>query len=455
MAAELQVNALYRVLGTPPVFMVLVWLLDSAIYAASPIEYFRVPTAMTWGVIAGGIGLYSLSSMLIIAVPPRPVRNADRITIDRVILFTGLIGLGGILFLTVDKVFLSGLDYSQGLTAIKYLRDEQVSQGIEINRSPLLYIGYVTFSAAYVATALFLLKAESVGRWAAIVGQVSVLSPVIYALLYGGRAPILLLCTLIAGTGLVRGMAGLPPLAHARGLRIKSLVLLAAFLAYVNFTWQDRREFSRFGDYENFLSVAEQAWDLQPSPWLDGAVRHGEIDPDLAMDSVSTLLYITHSVGALDKIVEHQQIFSPFLGAFQIGVISPFLRVFFPESDLLERMHLQLVDSDLFGWFVTAWGALYLDFGLWGAVAAVVLWGGLTGHAYRGFARNRDDGSALLLTFWLSSIMVSPWNSPIGMANSVLILAALVVALPFLNRPHGRANRLGMSELNTGQNLLY
>lgn len=429
-------TAFARAFGAPPILMILTWVAFVALHRYGPIDYFRQPTATTWGLIAAGIVLFSVSSLLSPALPLRRAPEVSQVTIDRVIILFGVTGLVGILALIVDKVFFSGLDYSQGLTAIRFTRDIQVAVGIEINRTILLYIGYLTFSTAYIATILYLLSAEHAGRWASVVGKTSIASPVAYALLYGGRAPILLLCVLILAASMVRAMSGRTFL--TRGVRLGVVALFAAFLAYVNATWQDRREYSRSSDYQSFLDVAAQSWQLQPAPWLDTAVRRGDIDADTAMNSVSILLYITHSAGALDKIVEHNQSFSPFFGVFQVGVLSPLLRVFFPKSDHLARMHQQLGDTELFGWFVSAWGALFLDFGLWGAIGSIAVWGLLAGRAYHSYAQHRDIRSGLLLTFWASSIIVSPLNSPIGMANSVLILGALLVALPLL-RGHSRS----------------
>ncbi len=422
----------FRVLGAPPLLMVLTWTLLLIGYLTGPIDYFREPTLTTFALIGGGVLAYALASMLAMGLPCRTLKSADAGQTDRVIIVTGLIGIAGIVCLAVDKILLSGLDYTQGLAAVRFLRDSQVAAGVDVQRSVLLYVGYVTFSAAIIATLLLVLRAERVGRPAAIIAQVAVVSPIVYALLYGGRSPILLLCALIAAAAMVRAMSGLPILARTHGLRFKVLFLFVAFFAYVNMTWQDRREFTQAENYDTFVTNAADGWKLKPAAWLDDAVRRGDVDPNTAMDAVSMTLYATHSVGSIDKIVESSATFSPFLGIFQVSVLSPILRVFFPQSDILGRMNQELVDADLFGWFVSAWGALYLDFGLGGAVVAVLAWGFFAGRAYGSYAANNDEVSALLLTFWLASIMISPLSSPIGMSNSFQILVTIIVTIPFL-----------------------
>ena len=57
---------------------------------------------------------------------------------------SAVLGLFGIALLTFDKLRLSGLDYSAGITAVRNARAAEVNAGnTALGRSPLLYVGFV------------------------------------------------------------------------------------------------------------------------------------------------------------------------------------------------------------------------------------------------------------------------------------------------------------------------
>jgi hypothetical protein len=417
-----------RVLAYPPLLLALVWIGTVFALLIVPFQFHEYPSATTWAIIASGVLLYWVSAIFGTALPSRAPTTIDVASVEWIIRWSGAIGLAGIVLLTVDKIFFSGLDYSQGITAVRYLRDEQVVEGIEITRSPLLYVGLLTFSFAYVATTLFLLYAESIRRVPALVGQVAVISPILYALIYGGRAPILLLFSLFVATSMLRKARGLPIIPKVYALRLKLVLFAIAFIAYTNITFESRRELAGRDDYELWLQHLDQTWQVSPRPWLDVLVRDGYISQETALNYISTLYYLLHGSVKLDIIVANREVFAPYWGTFQIGVISPILRVFFPDNTILDRMWADLKDTDLFGYFVTTWGALYLDFGLWGAIIAIIIWGAMSGYAYRNYLRTKDPAASIMLIFWLGSIMMTPVNSPIGMANSLFILVSFIAA---------------------------
>src|SRR5204862_2532401 len=116
-------------------------------------------------------------------------------SLNSVVTATSLIGIGGIGLIAFDRGVLSGISnsgYAELLRCAPGLVDF-----IEIRRTPLLYIGYLTFSFGFASLALFLLKGEEIRGWAAALAQFSIVSPVGYALLYSGRMPILFILVLI------------------------------------------------------------------------------------------------------------------------------------------------------------------------------------------------------------------------------------------------------------------
>lgn len=417
--------------------MVGVWIMLWFAFALGPVDYYRLPAVETWLIAWAGVSLFCVGVFAGRWMPFRRYDSSTRLelhNLDRTITVASWIGISGVLLMVIDKLFLSGLDYSHGLAAIRFQRAADIVAEIEVARTPLLYLGYLIFSFSYAAIGLFLLEAEQirgqVARWA----QLSVISPVGYALLYGGRAPILLLCFLVVGVGLVRAMWNRPFLAAHHRMRWKFLILCIGFLVYDNYTWEARREYSMIEDYPAYLSVADQGWSLAPKPWLHEAVNAEKVSSDSAMNFISTMMYITHGVVSLDKIREQWREFHPYVGIYQIGVLYGLVRVFFPNPNLADQMTTDLRNADIYGWFVTAWGAWYLDFGLPVSILCIFFWGLLCGVGYFHVRATCSPRSGLLLSFGLGSIFASPLNAPLGIANSALIFAACVATV-YLLRP--------------------
>ena len=143
--------------------------------------------------------------------------------------------------IALDRLVLSGVSnsgYSELLRCAPGLVDF-----IEIQRTPLLYIGYLTFSFGFASLALFLLKGEEIRGWAAIAAQISIVSPIGYALLYSGRMPILFTLVLIVSVMLVRISQGRPSLPRGHYLLLKTVVLVLLFGIYSSAIWSSRQKF--------------------------------------------------------------------------------------------------------------------------------------------------------------------------------------------------------------------
>lgn len=426
-------------LAEPVRLILIVWLLHAALFLFGPNEYTRSIAPATWLWTAAGLSMFILGHAIAARLPVQPpLLDVPAERVSRVILWTGLIGLTGILMLATDKILYSGLDYSKNMAALRFERDAQVYLGVDVNRSPLLYLAYPTFSLAYASLLLFILDAERIKGRYAVVGQLSILSPVLYAYLYGSRGNLLLLLYLLAGALAVRRLRGKYAIPRVHGVRWKLVAFVLAFLAYSNFTWQDRRAYSSADMYDRFGTLTS-SWGMRPRPWMDELVANEWISGETAMNISSSAHYYGHSFVSLDRIREYSEELRPFGGFFQIGILSPISRLVAPEWEHVDDMRQQLRSADLLGFYVTALGASYLDFGLIGAALVLSLWGMLCGWCYRMAAVSGSLGAQLFLCAVVCSILISPMNSPVGMSNSFLILAGLWIAVRSLRHRRRRA----------------
>jgi hypothetical protein len=555
-----------RSLSSPAILIVAVWCAALTAVAIGPIDYPLQPSAAVLVLVASGLtlfivghwaGVWSFRNRLR-QRPDLPAPSARILNIAAAT--TSLIGVAGIALIVFDRVMLSGVSnggYAELLRCAPVLIDF-----IEIRRTPLLYVGYLTFSFGFASLVLFLLKGEEIRGWPAILAQLSILSPVGYAVLYSGRMPILFVIILIVAAGLVRVGQGRSVLPRGHHLLVKLIAVLVLFGFYTNAIWASRLDFcvqmsgliqellvkgkeqqservrtlqakeaelkrkltsvsrpveqkqkpaadsrpdqpeqkpaatgkpaesagsvahdaeqdkeSRnvqqqlagvqqqlagaeqhlaqprsadaisatdlskmidetrispgtrqdASDVEGLLARMQEAWRARPRPYVISAIQSGWLSPGAARDLLSTYFYLTHSVRVLDTAWHARSQFSPQWGIYEIGILSPILRVFFPQSQLLASMNAQLKSTEVYGFFPTAWAAAYIDFGGAGVVIYILIWGFAAGWSAFGARHSVLAMPAMLLTFILASVLLSPIQGPLGIANSAMVLISMVI----------------------------
>jgi hypothetical protein len=452
--------------------------------------------------------------------PNLPVASVGILNI--VITVASLLGLAGIALIALDRIVLSGVGnsgYAELLRCTPTLIDV-----VEIRRTPLLYLGYLTFSFGSASLALFLLKGEEVRRWPAALAQLSILSPVGYALLYSGRMPILLAIVQIAAVALVRVRQGRRPLPSGHHLLLKTVAVVVMFGIYSNAMWSSRRNFCsqmtglvrelgvtgreqqseqarilqkeqpqnpdsnnlpgakgnglphaanpiRAIDLSKMIDDAKKAspgdagrqfppnagavvvmmkegWHTSLRPYVLSAIDSGILSAGAASNLLSTNFYLSHGVYVLDLIWHARAQLTPHWGIYEIGILSPIFRIFFPQSGNLPSMAIELKAANIYGFFPTVWGGAYIDFGVVGAVIYILIWGFIAGWAAYGTSRSDLAMPPLLLSFVLASVLLSPIQGPLGIANSVLVSVSLIVvgmAVDFRNMGFRERSREPMS----------
>ena len=549
-----QLLKIVRGLSSPAILIVAVWCAILIGVAIGPIDYSLQPSMPVLVLVATGIILFVLAHQggawcFRIWLQRRPKLSAPpRRMLNVVVAATSLAGLAGITLIALDRILLSGVSnagYAELLRCAPALVDF-----IEIKRTPLLYLGYFTFSFGFAALILFLLLGEEISGWAAIVAQLSILSPIGYALLYSGRMPILFAIVLIIAAALVRISQGRRALPAGRHLLIKMVVALMLFVAYSSAMWSSRQNFctqmsglirqlqermqardlapapapakqaelehrspnvrqpdpggsppskpdvvnkagpngnpegnstpdqdnrsdrkidgnqpaagvqqesgptgppssvdsisgtdlsklmgdkrgsgsrERSPDVGGLLATMQESWHVRPREYVLSAIESGRLSANTAMGLMSTYFYLTHGTRILDLTWHARAQFAPLWGVYEVGILSPILRVFFPANQVLPSMNMQLRSAEIYGFFPTAWAAAYIDFGAAGAVIYILIWGFAAGWSAFGARHSALVTPALLLTFILASVILSPIQGPLGIANSAMVLVSMII----------------------------
>ena len=556
-----QVLRLTSSLSSPAVLMVFVWCAVLIAVAAGPIDYPMQPSPTVLTLVAAGISLFIVAHRagrwsFEVWLKRRPGIQAPSVrTISQVIVVTSLAGIAGIALMAFDRLVLS--DVSNRAYAELLRCAPQLVDIVEIKRTPLLYVGYIWFSFGFASLLLFLLNGDEIRGWPAALAQLSIVSPVGYAVLYSGRMPILFAILLIGSAMLVRLRKGKRVLPSDHHLVLKMAIVLLAFGIYSSAMWSTRRSFcvqmgtvvrelqhrmeqrdlaravtvppkqdplpgqpgsphlqspppvrevtdqgprvaseparpprpsaqkepvqveqpsadvisvtelnemvdramkappaaaaqaasaaAASAEVRGLLAMLEDSWHVKPRAYVVSAMDAGLLSPPAALSMLGTYFYLTHGTRILDMIWQARRQFSPQWGVYEVGILSPILRLFFPEDQRLAEMDAQLKSTGIHGFFPTAWGAAYIDFGFAGAIIYILTWGFASGWSAFGARRSAFVTPSLLLVFCLASVALSPVQGPLGVANSALVLFSVIVTGLAIDITSLRQNSLEVS----------
>ncbi|MFG3591830.1 hypothetical protein [Bradyrhizobium sp. RDI18] len=509
-----QLNTIARGFLSPPVLLSTVWALILVIILIGPIHYPSLPSMSTFLLIVVGLVLFSCAHCagawsFARSLGPGLRQSATPEVLNLTVGAASIAGLVGIALIALDRTVFSGMSNSDRAALLRCA--PALVDFIQIKRTPLLYLGYLSFSFGFVSLALFLLRGEDIKGWAVYPAQLSILSPVGYAILYSGRMPILLMLALILSVVVVRLAWRLPPLPRGHHLLVKVMVVSVLFGVYVNAMWSSRqnscaemeavvrelqtakeqhsdnrqslpkrakpiekiealrkrsdaadeveannvketlvpsnspqlgidaaRVSKMFEDVRPrvasagapevgpFLNNMRQSWKVAPRQYVVSAHEAGYLSSSAFRALLSNHFYLTHGVRTLGVIWQSRAELSPSWGVYEIGILSPISRIFFPANQLLTTMNNELIKADIYGFFPTVWGAALVDFGAWGAAIYIVFWGFCGGWAYCGTTRSTLVTPPLLLTFTIASIVLSPIQGPLGISNSALVLLSML-----------------------------
>ena len=461
-SAGAPVVRLWRVASlTPAGHLSIVWALTVVFFEFGPIRYTEVPAWTTWLFVGACLVAFSAGGVLEAWMRDRapqrlPERIAARFSIDVLIRATAILGLFGAACIAVDKLLLSGLDFSHGVTAIRFAREQAVNEGIQmaLPRSPLLYLGYVTFAFSVAAFLLYLLTDTPLRPSTKVLAVSSLASPFAYSFVYGGRSPLFLVIGMACAAVAVRALTHSRWLPN-RGAAISLVGLIAATVLYSNWILAERFDETGASSYDQLQqrfetsygatiaslpaataaptsSTASSAPSLAPTASPVVASARPALAEQAAMHVVMNAYYVSHELPMLDRTLRTNARLGPYLGAYQFYLVGALVERIVPNWNIDAVMIPQLKAANVYGWFSTAWGGMYLDFGLIGALIAVTLCGWLSSRTYHAALAGPNDGARLLMCYVFAGIVASPILSIFTISISLPILASLIITAALL-----------------------
>ena len=417
--------------ATPTGHLIVVWALSIALLVFGPIRYADMPSLTTWLYVAGCIAAFAFGGIVEWRMRGRSQHGSGTrvaaLRLEKVIRATALIGLGGAVLIAIDKIFLSGLDFSEGVTAVRFLREQAVSSGTAtaLPRSPLLYAGYVTFAFSVAAYVLYLLTDTPLTASTRILAVTGLASPFLYSFVYGGRSPLFLVIGMACAAVLVRILTRSSPFAStAAALSLLGLIVVS--VVYGSWILAERFAATDTTSIEQLQQRFETTYGATVTS-LPPALSN-----DKAMHVVMDTYYFSHELPMLERTLNAKVAVGPYLGAYQLYLLAAFGERVVPSWNIDSVMIPQLKAANVYGWFSTAWGGMYLDFGLFGALVAVAICGWLAAMVYRAGLSTADDGARMLMCYVIAGIIASPILSIFTISISLPILVSMIITSALL-----------------------
>ncbi|NCJ07080.1 hypothetical protein GS597_11285 [Synechococcales cyanobacterium C] len=359
------------------------------------------------------------------------------------IVFVGF--LGGIFFIIV-KLFFSGLDYSQGVSAARFQSQVTDFQG-GASVSIIAYLSYVLFPFSIVAFLASFLT-DSLSRKAKILSRLSFLIPVIVNVLTGGRGTIL--HTLLLALSLPLAGRKNRNIFNAYQLFLRKisnklslkkvfkilfvLMIIILFLYYWMYIYVDRRNLNANNDALVYLDYAKSTYGIYPGKLLENLMARGLISPELVLNMMQSFYYFTHGPLVFSKMIDSQVSVGPYFGQYQVPLLMTLSRIFLPDLSVSTQVILELKQAGTYGSFPSAWGSFFLDFGWIGALIEAFLLGCMCKIIYI-FAVSKDQlGDKLFLLFVMTSIYISPAVPPLGISLNAFVFVAFLFTRNPLNK---------------------
>jgi hypothetical protein len=283
---------------------------------------------------------------------------------------------------------------------------------------------------------LYMLKGEACTRRAGQLICACWFSPALVVSIYGGRSSALLLLGQISAAGLIRRTTGQTFLARAPYLRFLCAVYCVVVVAGSLYVFSSRA--AAFGNRTSsdlVFSFSEHA-NADISPEVQKYLGDDTALGNLVASSLMSMAYVVQSLPELDYLLIDNPDAGPYAGTYQGGFLFSFLKVCLNFKDAA-------LDDDFErkGWFLTAFGAMYLDFGFWLSPLAMLVLGIVAQRAYQNAVGAGLVGSNLFLVQWYVYILGSPIHSSICTGNSLQVLFSSVIAVWLLRRYRRRGKQ--------------
>jgi hypothetical protein len=424
-----------------------------AVYLLGPIKYREGVGLRTYAFVLACLACFCLGSGVrrVRIRPDEPRWQPAPSTVDRVVRMAAIAGLVGIAIFAFDRIFLSGLDYSRGVTTLRF--EQQSSQALSQAAAPhsgsiLSNLGQLLTPFSIPAYLLYILRPQDLRRHTRWLAHLSLVSPFVYAWLYGGRSPIALFLAFAGGAMAIRRIQGQRALPGRITFKIFVVVLLALVAFYVSYIFRERDRFVQRSGYGALVTQLERSNDTETAAALRDLPQRGRVAQAVAGDVLYLSYYFSHELPTLNRALTYQGRLGPYYGRYEMYLPSVLVGRVLPGLTAEKQITTEGQSANILGLFSTAWGAMFFDFGRGGALFFAFICGLFARHVYRRALRDGNLAAKLLLAYVIAGIIAIPVVSEFTISNALPTLLAIFVTGHYLSR-----RRTGVS-VSSVQNLV-
>lgn len=345
-------------------------------------------------------------------------------TQSTLILVALLIGIcGGILSLYSKLSLLNHINIAS-ITKLRAMRAQNLLHGGVLQYTYLSALAFLIYPASYVGIVSAILTYERLSILVKTLLFINIFVILFVSVGLGGRSQLFVLFMFIGIACYVRHLLGKSWMPKSFLLRAAGLFLVLSFMVYSSLMWTIRAQDVGY-DTERMLQHASTVWGAHPKNYL---VALGEKlhNHSLVQTISSTTFYFVQSISTVEKLMDTNNNIQPLYGAYHIDIIAAILRTIPNGMTFLQERNKDLMDAKVYGYFAGAWAGLYIDFGSFSFVLALI-WGYFAGRAWRQFKQEPNATTSLLYIFWFFSIFISFVSPPLGFSNSLFTFIWFII----------------------------
>lgn len=332
-----------------------------------------------------------------------------------VIKICSLLSLAGLLCFAIDKVFIQGVNYTEGLATARYdYRD--IGEGRTGISSIYSALGYIFSGFSCVSFMISFVFFDQSKKWTLYGLLLPFLDLMGVSILTGGRTSIILIVAMVLGGRVLRKLLGYETWPFNKKNTSLFIILLVVIFFYVIYIFADRAQQS---------DVIAKFYAESMIIFLSGSVNPYfdkiEILPDVIQNfiylCISLLAYLVHSNWILEGVFELNNKYGE--------------ATFVGFRDYLSKLGLpfQHREWSFEGKFISWPGALFHDIGLWGMVCFAIFHGILFGYC---IYKIRDCNQITMFTLFLffinfTTIITSPFICVIDILMFTPVCVSFIV----------------------------
>ena len=315
---------------------------------------------------------------------------------------------------------------------LRSLAADALLKGEASNSSVFFQMAFLLYPAGYVYTAVHTIYARNLQVWKLLIFG---FMPIALAtVVMGGRMPIFY-SVLVAWIALKerKKIGQINPRTPKTSNRRKWIVRLVWFVALMLLLRYFATVFmvraAAAGGSMAMFDVAEQRWGVGFNGPMSGAI-FAIFGEDMTYLVFIFVWYL------IQGVVMSNYLLSAYDGPLQMGtygvdMISALMRRLDPQR--LAEGFDSLLSLGTYGFFPSAWGSLYVDFGFFSIILCTI-WGAFTALCYRRIVVQHRMKWLLIGPFATIGIIFSIINTPMGFTNGFITHCWLLVAFMLLKR---------------------